>query len=128
MFSWGPGKLNKLVAQNLAAHRCCYLGHHPHLPSRIAEVFHRKPHAVSALLPHIVPINAFYVINRLNSTAHPTEHGATLDLIDASVDPSQINFGRNTLRSILDRLREAKPDLSDNIFFRRWNERVQVLN
>ena len=87
------------------------------------------PNAVAALLPQMIPVNAFYVIHQLQGSSHPTEHPeATLHLIDAIVDPEGLGFGKKDLREILNRMREADGGVADILAFRRWNERLLTLN
>lgn len=88
----------------------------------------RFSEAVAALVPHIMPADS-YVIHKLEASTHPDNHPrATLNLIDAIVDPNEPRVGDNDLRAILDRARAADADIADSVVFRVWNERLRVQN
>ncbi|WP_404294562.1 hypothetical protein ACD578_29805 (plasmid) [Microvirga sp. RSM25] len=65
----------------------------------------------------------------LEASKHPDKHPhATLDLIDALVDPNQPRFGENDLRSIIERVRDAEAVIAESAIFRIWNERLRIQN
>ncbi len=89
----------------------------------------RFPEAVAALRPYMIPGNSYYAIHRLEASKHPDKHPhATLDLIDAVVDPNQPRFGENDLRSIIERVRDAEAVIAESAIFRIWNERLRIQN
>ena len=89
----------------------------------------RFPEAVAVLMPHMTPMNAYYVLHQLEASTHPDDHPrATLDLINAIVAPNGLHFGDNDLRAILDRARAADAEIADTVVFRTWNDRLRVQN
>lgn len=85
------------------------------------------PQAVELLVPLMVPLNAFYVLDRLASSAHPDRHPrATLTLIDAILDHGAPLFGDDKLRDIIERVRVADPQAIQSPIFRAWNERLRA--
>jgi hypothetical protein len=86
----------------------------------------RFPDAVKAIVPHIIPSEAFHAIDRLAESVHPDKHpDATVALVDAIVDPKTCWLDA-ALRDILDRVRIASPQIAQRALFRVWSDRLRT--
>lgn len=84
---------------------------------------------MALLTPYFIPSAGFYIIDRLAASPHPTSHPrATLDLIEATIDPNELQFGDRDLRTIIDRVRASDARIADSVAFRNWNDRLRVQN
>jgi hypothetical protein len=87
------------------------------------------PEAVAFLRPNPFPIDAvdaYFLIHKLDESSHPDQHpDATLDLIDAVVEPRSIHVAQE-LRPIFERVRAARPAIAETPPFRLWWERLQI--
>jgi hypothetical protein len=84
------------------------------------------PEAVAFLRPNLFPIDAYFLIHKLDESSHPDQHpDATLDLIDAVVEPRSIHVAQK-LRPIFERVRAARPAIAATPPFRLWWERLQI--
>jgi hypothetical protein len=84
------------------------------------------PAAVDFLRPNLFPIEAYFLIHKLDESSHPDQHpDATLDLIDAVVEPGRPRVAEE-LRTIFERLRAARPAIAETPSFRVWWERLQM--
>lgn len=85
------------------------------------------PNAVQQILQLLVKSNADMVLEDLSRSNHPGTHpAASLDLIEAMLDPDSYWYTDDTLSRILDRIREADRGLAAGRIFRTWQDRLRV--
>lgn len=84
------------------------------------------PRAVTLLMPQFVRGSADMVLMDLGASTHPDRHPrATLDLLEATLDPNQFWFA-GEIRGILDRVRAADGTLTDTNAYRQLDQRLRV--
>jgi hypothetical protein len=85
--------------------------------------------AVEVLKQFLVQTDSYYPIHQLRLSTHPDAHPtATLELVDAIVDPQRLFLVRDGISDILARVRIGQPALARVAAFVRLNDRVQNQN
>lgn len=87
------------------------------------------PEAVALIAPLLIQVDGIYVLHRLAESEHPERHPrATVSLVDKLIQPDALIFGRQELRNILNRVSESAAELAEDAAFRRWDERLRLLD
>jgi hypothetical protein len=85
------------------------------------------PLAVGQIAPLLVTFEAAQVLEELSNSSHPTHHPqATLELLDAILDPDSHWFDDDAISRLLGQVRAADPAVADGQIFRTWSERLRV--
>jgi len=81
------------------------------------------PGAIEFIEPFIVPTRAFLLLSKLDMSDHPTERpDDTMQFLEMLIDPETDDLREETLRSILDKIVAAMPEVHDDQRYRKWNE------
>ncbi len=86
------------------------------------------PEAVALIGPYLVRSDAFYFLHHLMGSEHPEDHPrAVVALIEKVLDAEMLRWANTDLRAVLDRALAADPTLAADAAFRRWDQRLRVL-
>lgn len=87
------------------------------------------PAAVATLEPLLIPGAVGSTVEKLASSDHPSQHPeASLRLLDLVASRDEPAYDYSALRTTLNRIREASPDIVAQATYRNWDEFLRLRN